>query len=147
MATFTGKLYGKVFTSLWNKEIDYDSDTIKVTAHTSTYTPDQDAHDYQNDLTNEVAAAGGYSTGGKTLASKTVTYTGATNKHVLDAADLQWTTATFTFRTLVIADTTPGTAGTNPLIGYQNGDGDTTGGGGNLDFAWNASGIVEITVG
>jgi hypothetical protein len=40
----TGKLYGKVFTALWNKEIDYDSDAIACTLHTSAYTPDQDVH-------------------------------------------------------------------------------------------------------
>ena len=147
MATFTGKLFGKVFTAAFNKEIDLDSDTIKAQAHTSTYTPDQDVHDYKDDLTNEVAAAGGYSTGGITLASKTVTYTGATNKWVFDAADIQWPNATFTFRTLVLVDTTPATDATRPLIGYQQGDVDTVGGGGNLDFQWNAAGVIEITVG
>lgn len=145
--TITGKLYGKVFTALWNKEIDYDSDTIKVQLHTSAYTPDQDTHDYQNDLSNEVANSGGYTTGGITLGSKTVTYTGATNKHVLDAADGQWTTFTQTFRTAVILDTTPGTSATNPLIGYQNSDADIVGGGGNMDLVWDSAGIVEITVG
>jgi hypothetical protein len=145
--TITGKLYGLVFTALWNKEIDYDSDTIAVTLHTSTYTPDQDAHDYFNDATNELGTASGYTAGGKNLASKTVTYTGGTNKHVLDAADLQWTSFSATFRTAVIHDHTPATDATRPLIGYQNSDADITGGGGNLDLVWNASGIVEITVG
>ena len=144
MATFTGKLYGKVFTSLWNKEIDYDTDTITLIATTSTHTIDQDLHDYVNDLTNEVVG-GGYAR--QTLGTKTVTYTGGTNKHVLDAADSQFTTATFTFRNLHLADTTPATDATRPLIGYQSGDADVVGGGGNLDVVWHASGIVEITVG
>lgn len=142
--TFTGKLYGKVFTSLWNKEIDYDTDTITVVLTTSTHTPDQDTHDYLNDLTNEVTG-GGYAR--QTLASKTVTYTGATNKHVLDAADTDFTTATFTFRNVHLADTSPGTDATRPLIGYEANDADITGGGGTLTIVWNASGIVEITVG
>jgi hypothetical protein len=143
----TGKLYGKVFTALWNKEIDYDSDAIACTLHTSAYTPDQDVHDYVDDLTNEVAAAGGYSTGGQNLASKTVTYTGATNKHVLDAADVTWATATITARTAVLSDRTPGTAATQPLIAYQNSDADVISSGGDFVVQWNASGIVEITVG
>jgi hypothetical protein len=145
MATFTGKVYGKTMLSIWNKEVDYDTDTITVLGTTSSHTIDQDAHDYLNDITNEVASANGYVR--KTLASKTTTYTGATNKHALDAADLQWTTASFTFRNLHIADTSPGSDATRPLLAYQSGDGDTTGGGGNLDFAWNASGIIESTVG
>ncbi len=144
MATFTGKQYGKFQLTLANKEVDMSADTITVLATTSTHTIDQDAHDYLDDITNEVAAAGGYAR--KTLASKTETYTGGTNKYAFDAADVQWTTATFTFRNLHVADTSPASDATRPLIGYQSGDGDTTGGGGNLDFAWNASGILENTV-
>jgi len=144
MATFTGKAYGKAYLALWNKEIDWDSDTISVIATTSSHTIDQDAHDYVDDITNEVSG-GSYAR--KTLGTKTTTYTGGSNKHALDGADLQWTTATFTFRHLHVASTTAGSDATRPLIGYQSGDGDTTGGGGNLDFAWNASGIIEETVG
>jgi hypothetical protein len=145
--TITARLYGLVFTALWNKEIDYDTDLIAVQLHNSTYTPDQDVHDYKNDLTNELATAGGYTAGGKDLASKTVTYTAGTNKHVLDAADLQWTSASFTARTAVILDRSPATDATRPLIGYQNSDVDITASGGNFDLVWNASGLVEITVG
>jgi len=60
-----------------NKEIDFDSDSIVLSLHTSSYTPDLNAHDYVNDLSAELAASGGYSTGGVTLGSKTVTYTAA----------------------------------------------------------------------
>lgn len=144
MATFTAKLYGKVFTALWNKEIDYDTDTITVLATTSSHTPDQDVHDYLDDITNEVSG-GSYAR--KTLASKTVTYTGATNKHVLDAADVTWTTATFTLRNIHIADTSPGSDATRPLIGYQAADVDINTPGGDFTLQWNAGGIVEITVG
>ncbi len=139
----TGKLYGKAFTSLWNKEIDYDTDQIDVVLTTVSEVPDQDADDYLDDLSNEVSG-GGYVR--KTLASKTVTYTGGTNKLKLDAADVQWTAATFTFRNAHVVDVTPVTNATRPLIGYQASDADITGGGGNLDLVWHADGIVEITV-
>jgi hypothetical protein len=69
-----GTLYGNAISQAFNKEIDWDSDAIKLQLHTSTYTP-ADAHDYQNDLTNEVANANGYVTGGVTLGSRTRTYT------------------------------------------------------------------------
>lgn len=143
MATFTGKLFGLVFTSLWNKEVDYDTDQIDVILTTSTYVPDQDTHRYLSSVTNEVVG-GGYAR--KTLASKTVTYTAATNKHTLDAADVVYTAATFTFRNAVVADVTPATDATRPLIGYQAADVDVTGAGGDLTLQWNAAGIVEITV-
>lgn len=143
MATFTGFLYGLVFTALWNKEIDFDSDTIAVLLTTSGYSPAQDTDNYLDDVTNEVAG-GGYAR--VNLSSKTVTYTGATNKHVLDAADTAFPTATFTFRNAVIADVTPGSDATRPLIGYQAGSADVVGAGGTITLVWNASGIVEITV-
>lgn len=142
----TGKLYGKVFTALWNKEIDWDTDTIKVALTTATYTPDQDAHDYFNDVTNEVSGTG-YSAGGATLANKTVTYTGATNKFVLDADDAAWTTSTITARTAVVYDASPGSDATRPLICYQQSDTDVSTTAGTFTVQWNASGIVEITVG
>lgn len=141
----TGKLYGKVFTALWNKEIDFDSDTIKVMLTTSTYTPDQDVHDYKDDVTNEVSGTG-YTAGGAALASKTVTYTGATNKHVLDAADVTWPTSTITARNAVVYDASPATDATRPLICYQASDADIVSSGGDFTIQWNASGIVEITV-
>ncbi len=43
--------------------IDFDTDTFKAVFVTSSYTPDFDAHDYRNDVTNEVSGTG-YSAGG-----------------------------------------------------------------------------------
>lgn len=141
----TGKLYGKMFIALFNKEIDWDTDTIKCALTTSSYTPDQDAHDYFNDVTNEVSGTG-YSAGGATLANKTVTYTGATNKFVLDADDAVWAGSTITARTAVVYDASPGSDATRPLICYQQSDADVSTTAGTFTVQWNASGIVEITV-
>lgn len=141
----TGFLYGKVFTALWNKEIDFDTDVIKVSLHTVTYVPAQDTDDYFNDATNQVTGTG-YTAGGATLGSKTVTYTAGTNKHVLDGADVQWATSTITARVAVVYDSSPATDATRPLIGYQLSDADIVSSGGNFDIVWNAAGIVEITV-
>jgi hypothetical protein len=140
----TGKLYGLVFTALWNKEIDYDTDSIKLAATTSTYTPDQDAHNYFNDITNEITGTG-YTAGGQALTTKTVTYTAATNKHVLDADDVAWITSTLTARHFVLYDATPGSDATRPLIGYQSEASDVSTTAGTLSVVWSASGIVEIT--
>lgn len=62
---------------LLNKEADLDSDSLKATLHTSTYALDRAAHAYVSDLTNELAASGGYSTGGVTLSGVSVTKTEA----------------------------------------------------------------------
>ena len=68
--------YRQAALTMANKEWDWNSDTIKVTLHTSTYTPNRDTHVYVSDLTNE-ATGTGYSSGGVTLTSPTQTYTAA----------------------------------------------------------------------
>lgn len=67
--------YANALYTALNKEWDWDSDTIKETLHTSSYTPNLATHAYVSDLTNEVAAGGGYSTGGQTVTSCTRTLT------------------------------------------------------------------------
>jgi hypothetical protein len=69
--------YRNALVKIINKEADFDSDTLKLTLHTSSYTPNLDTHDYVDDLSAELAASGGYTTGGVTLTSPTVTYTAA----------------------------------------------------------------------
>ncbi|KKM82274.1 hypothetical protein LCGC14_1321230 [marine sediment metagenome] len=141
----TAKIFGLLFTSLWNKEIDFDTDVIKVMLTTLTYVPAQDTHDYKDDVTNEVTGTG-YTATGATLASKTVTYTAGTNKHTLDAADVTWSASTITARIAVIYDSTPATDPTRPLISYQDFITDQSSSGGDFTIQWNASGIIEITV-
>jgi hypothetical protein len=130
MATFTGKQYGQAALHLARKRCDLLNDTVKLTLHTSTYTPDQDVHDFQDDLANELSTAGGYTAGGVTLANKTVAYTAGTNTVTFDADDVTISNSTLTWRTAVISDTTPGTAATNPLLAYYQGDADTVSTGG-----------------
>ena len=117
-------------------------DTLKVTLHTSAYTPNQDTHQFQSDLTNEVSGTG-YTAGGATLTSVTLTQSG----HVmtLAAANTSWTSSTITARYAVVADTSPGTAGTNPLLCYVDFVTDVVSTGGTFLITWNASGIITWT--
>jgi hypothetical protein len=76
------KLYRSATAKAFNKQIDWDSDALVWTLHTSTYAPNQDTHAFVSDLTNELATGGGYtqgtvSGGGLAIASPTVTYTAA----------------------------------------------------------------------
>lgn len=142
----TSYWYAVAFISAFDKEIDFLADTIKVQLHTSAYTPNQDTHDYQNDLTNEVANGNGYTTGGVTLTSKT--NSSSTNVVTFDSADPQWTSSGsgFTARRLVMLDTTPGTSTTNPLILWSDfGQDETASGGGTFTYQVNASGWATIT--
>jgi hypothetical protein len=143
----TTVLYTKFPAKLANKEIDWDSDTIKVALVTSSYTPAQDTHDYWDDVSaNEVANGNGYTTGGATLGSKTITQDDATNKQTFDAADTSWTASTITARYAVIYNSTPGSGATNPLIGYVDFGSDQSSSSGTFLIQWNAAGIFTTTV-
>lgn len=181
MATGIVHVYANFILNALEKEIKWAAaspDTFKCTLHTSSYTPNYGTHDYQDDLTNELTTAGGYTVGGNTLTSVsaalvaadsltaradstayvvgnvrrpatgnghvyicvvagtsggtpptwptdpghsvddgTVTWLEA-GSHVLKLTGTipAWNPATFTCRYGVIADTTPGSAATNPLV-------------------------------
>jgi hypothetical protein len=192
------KYYRKNILHVLNKEIDWDSDALKWSIHNSTYTPNQDTHEFESDLTNELTTGGGYTAGGLAIASPTRTFTAANSWsvqranstayavgdvvrpatgngflyqcvvagtshtaaptfgtvlgretaegsgtviwecvgsgiNVMGCSDPQWAAATFgPCRYAVLRDTTPGSAATNPLIGYVDFVTDKTGGGGNF---------------
>jgi len=138
------KLYGNFLVKALNKEVDWDTDTIKVALATSSYTPNQDTHDYFNDVTNEVTGTG-YTAGGNTLGSKTITYDDANNVIVLDAADTTWGSSTITARYAIVYAST-GTASTSPLIGYVDFGSDQSSTNGNFTITWDSTGIVRVTV-
>lgn len=76
------KIYRSAPVRFLNKQVDWDSDALVWTLHTSSYTPNLDTHAFVSDLTNELATGGGYtagtaSGGGLAIASPTMTYTAA----------------------------------------------------------------------
>jgi hypothetical protein len=143
----TALLYGNFGISLAKRLIDLSTagDSIKVMLTTSAYVPNQDTHDFKDDVTNEVVGTG-YTAGGIALATKTLTYTGATNVVMFDADDVSWGGATFTSRVAVIYDATPGTDATRPLIGYVLFDVDQVVTAGTFSIVWDPAGIFKITV-
>jgi len=140
----TNKIYGLSLVSAYNAEIDLDTNTIKTALTTSSYTPDQDTHQYFNQVTNEITGTG-YTAGGATLGSKSVGYTGATNVFKFDAADSAWTTSTLTARTAVIYKDT-GSAATSPLITYHQESSDVSTTVGTFTVQHGSAGIFTITV-
>ena len=141
----TTKTYGNLISKAFNKEVDFDSDTIKVALVTSSYTPNQDTHDYWDDVaTNEVSGTG-YTAGGETLASKTVTYTSGTNVTKFDAADVSWASSTITARYAVVYDASPATNAAKPLIGYVDFGSDQSSSSGTFSIVWDSAGIFTTT--
>lgn len=143
----SAKLYGNFPKHLAGKKIDFDSDTIKMALCTSSYTPDQDTHDFFDDITNEVSSSGtNYSAGGNTIANCSITYTAGTNVCKIDGDDVTFSAVTLTARYAIIYDSTPGTAGTNPLIAYIDFGEDKSPNGVDLIIAFHADGIGTFTV-
>lgn len=77
-------LYGKAYANLLGGEssgdtfaVDYLSDTIKFALLDSGHTPNRNTHEVFSDVSGDEVSGAGYSTGGATLGSKTITYTAA----------------------------------------------------------------------
>jgi hypothetical protein len=137
------KWYTSALKSAFNKEIDLDSDTIKVMLCTSSYTPSQGTHQYKSSITNEVTGTG-YTAGGTTVASVSVSVSGTT--FAFDGGDISWTSATFTARYGILYDSTPATDATRPLLGYIDFGADQSPSAGTLSITWDATGIGAVTV-
>lgn len=138
-------VYGQFFKTLGNKEIDIDSDAWYCGLLTG-YTPDQDNHDYWNDIVaSEVANGNGYTTNGYLL---TVTwgYTAGTNVWKFDADDATWSNATLSGTHAAVYDRTPGSDATRPVACYVNFGGTFTSTNGPYTISWHASGIFTVTV-
>lgn len=52
--------YRQLLAAVFNKQVDFDSDALGWTLHTSSYTPNKDTHRFVSDLTNELTTGGGY---------------------------------------------------------------------------------------
>lgn len=114
----TWKWYGNGLLNLAKGNIDLDTDTFKLMLTTSTYTPDQDAHDFRNDVTNEVGASGTYAAGGATLSGVSVTYDSASNEMRVSWTTPAFTSATITARTAVIYKSRGGASSADELLAY-----------------------------
>jgi len=123
--------------------IDLDSDTIKVALVTSSYTPDQDAHDYFDDVQSYEVSGDGYTAGGQALSNKSVTQDNTNDRGVFDADDVTWSNSTITARGAVLYKDT-GTASSSPLICYFDFGEDKSSNNGDFTIQWDADGILYI---
>ena len=140
----TTKVYGTLIGAALNKEIDLLEDTIKVALVSSSHTPNQDTHDYWDDVSANEVSGTGYTAGGATLGSKSFTYDNATNKWTFDAADVSWASSTITARYAVIYVDT-GNAATSTLIAYVDFGTDQSSSAGTFSVVWDAAGIFTTT--
>ncbi len=144
----TSKIYSPFPCNMWGsnassgESISLYADTIKTMLTTSSHTISQ-AHGIKSDITNEVASGGGYTTGGATLASKTLSVSSLVS--TFDADDVAWTSATFACAEAHIYDDSRATP-VKPLISYVDFGGTQTVTAATLTLIWDASGIFTITI-
>jgi len=136
--------------SKWH-DLSSGGDTLKLTLHTS-YTPNIDTHQVWADTgvsSTEYGTASGYTAGGKTLGSQTVTQDDTNDRALFDAADVTWTALG------ALSPATPGhailwndstTTPTDSLICYVE-LGTTATNGGDYTIAWDTSpsAIISLT--
>jgi len=135
-------IYNSFKVKIMNGSIDLDTDTIKVALVTASYTADQDAHDFFDDVTNEISGTG-YTAGGATLSGVTITQDNTNNLAYLDATDTSWTISSLTARGAVIYKST-GTPSTSPLVAYIDFSSDKSSASSTFTIQWSASGILQL---
>lgn len=100
---------------LWARgNIDFDTDTFRVMLTTSAYTEDKDAHDFRDDVTNEVTGTG-YTAGGN-IATVTVTLDTANNRLDITLGGTTWSSSTITARKAVYYKARGGAASADELV-------------------------------
>lgn len=138
-------IYNSFKRDIANGSIDLDTDTIKVMLVTSSYSPNIDTHDKRDDVTNEVANGNGYTTGGATLAGKTVTVDNTNDRAIFDADNVVWSTATITARGAVLYKSRGGASSADELICYIDFGSDITSTAADFTLTFNAVGIIALT--
>ena len=97
--------------------VDCDTDTFKMMLVTSTYTASK-SHAKRSDITNEVAAGGGYTAGGNACALTVAATDNVNNDVEISFSVTSWTSATITARAGVIYKSRGGLATADELVGY-----------------------------
>jgi hypothetical protein len=145
----TAKWFGQAlkgqFSGTASRRVDWVNDVVKVALVKNTYVPDQDKHDFWNDVSANECAGTGYTAGGKELAGKTLVYDEATNTLRLDGNDLVWAGLSTTARYAVVYKEEAEGA-ISPLLGYVDFGADVTVASGEIKLEWDADGVLRHVV-
>lgn len=123
--------------------------TLKVTLHSSSYTPNATTQAVYADLSNELSTANGYSSGGATLTG--VSFTVSSGSSILAASPTVWnaTGGSITARYAVLRYVGTVNSQTDPLIEWvllDNTPADVEATAGNaFTITWSGSGIYVAT--
>jgi hypothetical protein len=123
-----------------NGDIDFGADTFYLMLVTSTYTPDKDAHDFRNDVTNEVVGTA-YTAGGKAITA-TVSLDTANDRIEVTYGTVTWAASTITARAGVIYKHRGGASSADEVVHYVDFGADISSTG--ADFVATPSGVFRV---
>lgn len=140
MAQGDGALYNEFKEQLMLGTMDMDTHTFKMILVTG-YTPNIDTHDGLSDVTAAQISGTGYTAGGATLGSLTVTKDTTNDRAAWDAADVTWNSlnAGTPSHAILYNDS----HASDCLVGYW--EVTTASNGGNYTLQFGAAGIVTLT--
>jgi hypothetical protein len=144
MSITASGLYGltlsKQLQDTLGKDMNSETNTY-VLLVTDAHTPDFDAHDFRNDITNEVTAGSGYTAGGTLMAGTTLTV--STNGTLIyDGNDVSWATSTITDAMAAVGYFTTGSSTTDELIWLSDFVTAASSSGGTFQVTWASTGIL-----
>ena len=125
-----------------NGGIDFDTDTIKVMLLTDSHSTNIDTQEFIDDVSANEVSATGYTSGGATLGSVTVSVDNTDNEGVVDASDVTWSSSTITARYYVIYKDT-GTAGTSPIAFIGDFGSNKSSSSGDFTIQWDSEGVFN----
>lgn len=137
--------YNILKTALITGDVNLATDTLKVILVGAAYTPDVDTHQFYSDVTNEMPAGDGYTTGGETLANVAVLTDLANDRAALDADDVTWPLSIITNAAGAVIYKDTGVAGTSKLVCYIGFSTLKSSSGGDFTIAWDATGILRLS--
>lgn len=147
MAQGDGAIYNDFKEQVLKGVHDLANDTLKISLHTG-YTPNVDSHAVWADVSaTEYGSGAGYTAGGATVSSPTVTQDNTNDRAALDAPDVTFTSLgpldPATPSHAILRNDTP-TSPADPLIAYWE-LGSTATNGGDYTLQFNAAGIMTLT--
>lgn len=108
-------IFDSFFDDLEKGNIDLDTDTFKAMLVTSSYVENKKTHVKRSDVTNEVAATGGYSAGGSAVAM-TVTKDATNDRQNTTYANQVYAASTITARKQVVYKSRGGASSADELV-------------------------------
>lgn len=108
-------LYNNAMRFEANGSLNFASDVFKVMLCTSAYAADKDAHDFRNDVTNEVTGTG-YTAGGNTVTVSLSALDTANDRQEISLGGTTWPSSTITARYAVYYKSRGGVATADELV-------------------------------